>query len=46
MAQGLLGLRAISAGAIDGYARRLDEATAAVVAGEQTSPTTFGWTCC
>jgi ATP/maltotriose-dependent transcriptional regulator MalT len=45
MTRGLRGLMAISEGAIDEGLRRLDEATAEVVAGE-LSPQLAGWTYC
>jgi LuxR family transcriptional regulator, maltose regulon positive regulatory protein len=45
LARGLLGLTAISDGAIDDGLRRLDEVTAAATT-ELSSPQTVGWTCC
>jgi ATP/maltotriose-dependent transcriptional regulator MalT len=46
LARGLSGLMAISAGRIEEGLRRLDEATAGVVASAQTSVETVGWTYC
>lgn len=45
LTRGLLGLTAISAGAIGDGLRRLDEVTTAAVA-ELPSPMAVGWTCC
>ena len=46
MTRGLLGLMAISEGAVDEGLRRLDEATTEVLAGELPDPQMVGWTYC
>lgn len=46
MTRGLLGLMAISEGAVDEGLRRLDEATTEVLAGELSDPQMVGWTYC
>src|SRR6185436_13153646 len=46
MTRGLLGLMAISGGAIDEGLRRLDEATTEVLAAELPNPQMAGWTYC
>ncbi|MQA29730.1 MAG: hypothetical protein GEU82_07815 [Luteitalea sp.] len=46
MTRGLLGLMAISEGAVDEGLRRLDEATTEVLAGTLPNPQMVGWTYC
>ena len=46
MTRGLLGLMAISEGAVDEGLRRLDEATTEVLAGALPDPQMVGWTYC
>jgi DNA-binding CsgD family transcriptional regulator len=46
MTRGLLGLMAISDGAVDEGLRRLDEATTEVLAGGSPNPQMVGWTYC
>jgi DNA-binding CsgD family transcriptional regulator len=46
MTRGLLGLMAISEGAVDEGLRRLDEATTEVLAGALPDPQMIGWTYC
>ena len=46
MTRGLLGLMAISEGAVDEGLRRLDEATTEVLAGRLPDPQMAGWTYC